>query len=422
MTRARILTLSAVLVVAAVVILFLRAHWQDAAMGNLTEYRIVPAHGRPEAVALSPDGATVAILHREIAETTTEVIEVRDVESGRELKTLSLPPQNWDKRVQWFVVRPARYCGGRSLVVFAGPDLLYVVNTDRWDVRAAIPLSDLKAADGRRFGDLMLSRNVQLDCAGETLALSVSDDLSVGVLKLLDLETGKEMADLSGISEGSDQGDGMAISPDGSKVAVVTWQTGSGVELVDVRARRRMGRIDLGDKPMVEHMLAFAGNDRLLVGEPECQPNRGCDQKQLPKGRKLRIYPIAGGDVRSFSWPGAEVYRSIGASTDGATVFGYVGREKRCEGCNRGFGELKIEDARIAMWDARTGEAIARSSRLPVEDHPCPLMQFMGSCTAYQQAPELEMSADGRAVAAFWPPGSFPAAKNSTGEVEVFRK
>ena len=422
MSRNRTISLIAALVVAAVALLLLRDYFHDAAIGKLTAYHIAPAHGRPWAVALSADGSTLAMMHREMGPATTEVIEVREVATGREVKTISLPPQSWDKRVQWFVVRPIRYCGGQYLVVFGGPDTLFVLNAGSYEVREAIVVSDLRDAKGRRFGDLMLSHNVQLDCAQGTLALSVSDDLSLSALKLIDLETGKEAADLSGIYEGNDQGDGMAISPDGSKVAMVTWESGSGAELVDVRARRRMGRINLGERPLVEHMLAFAGNDALLVGEPECQPNRGCDQKQLPKGRRLRVYPIAGGDARTFAWPGAEVYRSMGASSDGSVVFGYAGEERRCGRCNSGFGELKIDDARFLVWDRTTGQAVARSPRLKVEDHACPLLQIMGSCTAYQQAPELEMSADGRAVAAFWPPGSFPAAKNSTGEVEVFRK
>jgi hypothetical protein len=307
-------------------------------------------------------------------------------------------------------------------VVFAGPDTLFVLNARSYEVREAIVVSDLRDAKGRRFGEMMLSHNVQLDCAGGTLALGVSDDFSLSVHKLIDLETGKEMADLSGFYEGSDQGDGMAISPDGSKVAMVTWQSGSGVELVDVRARRRIGRIDLDDKPMVEHMLAFAGNERLLVGEPECLPNRGCDHKVVPKGRHLRLFDLATRAERSFAWPGAEVYRSMGASSDGSVVFGYAGKERRCERCNHGFGELKIDDARLVVWNAATGEAIARSPKLRVEEHGCPLVQILGSCTAYEQAPELEMSADGGAVAAYWPPGDSPRAKNSTGEVDVFRR
>jgi hypothetical protein len=103
-------------------------------------------------------------------------------------------------------------------------------------------------------------------------------------------------------------------------------------------------------------------------------------------------------------------------------VFGYTGVESYCDSCNGGSGELKIGDARFTVWDHASGRAVARSPKLKVASHSCPWIQIMGSCTEYEQAPELQMSANGNAVLAFWR-GSFPPSDDGreAAELQVFR-
>ena len=67
---------------------------------------------------------------------------------------------------------------------------------------------------------------------------------------MIDLDSGKELTDLGGIFNGlfykglsqRYQGDGLAISPDGSKVAIGVWQLGEvggfAVDVMDVQRRR----------------------------------------------------------------------------------------------------------------------------------------------------------------------------------------
>jgi hypothetical protein len=64
---------------------------------------------------------------------------------------------------------------------------------------------------------------------------------------------------------------------------------------------------------------------------------------------------------------------------------------------------------------------VALSPSLRVETHTCPWLTF-GACESYQQAPELEMSSDGRSILAFWPQGDFPRTKpgSGVGDLEVY--
>jgi hypothetical protein len=411
-----------------------------ADLGDLKRNTVVPAKGQPESAAISTDGTRVAMMHREFSasgQVTTEVIEVRDVQSGREVSTFSLPAMDWtQKKAQYYVAPSLRYCdGGKYLLAYNGPDTLYVLDASSFHRHATIVLSELRLrlvreTKGTPFPEVNLYSQVAVDCSASSpiAALGVWADLGVVSLKLFDLDKGVETADLGGIFEGRNErytGDGLAISPDGSKLALGTWEfdkgVGSTVEVVATRTRAFLKKLPLGDAFMREHQLAFAGEGALVVGEPECQPNGKCDTRQLPRGRTLRVWDFGrNGAVRTLGWPEAETYRYFGASATGDVVFGYTGAESYCNSCNGGNGELKVNDARFTVWDRDSGRVVARSPRLKAEQPKCPWTQLMGSCAEDEQAPELQLSANGKAVLVFWK-GSFPPRDNDTGTLEVFR-
>jgi hypothetical protein len=413
-----------------------RLHGADFA--DLRMNTVVPAKGQPYDVAISTDGTQVAMLSREFPkpsiEVTSDMIEVRDVQSGREAGVVALPTMNWEKRTQFYMSPTLKYCdGGKYLLAFNGPDTLYVIDARSFQIHASILVSELRLrlgneTTGLRFADIPMLSEVAMDCsAGSAVAaLGVWADMGVVSLKLFDLDKGSETADLGGIFQGRNErytGDGMAISPDGSKLALGAWRfngEGSVVELVDTRTRGFLKTLVLEDKTREEHQLTFAGDGAVVAGASERQPNWF---KPAPHGRTIRVWDFGGnGTVRTLGWPGTETYRSFGGSASGEVVFGYTGVESYCDSCNGGSGELKIGDARFTVWDRASWRAVARSPKLRVASHSCPWIQIMGSCTEFELAPELRMSANGKAILAFWP-GSFPPPDDGQGaaELQVFR-
>jgi hypothetical protein len=223
------------------------------------------------------------------------------------------------------------------------------------------------------------------------------------------------------------QGDGLAISPDGSKVAIGVWQWGQvggfAVDVMDVQSQQLDKTVFLRDGFRTEHHLAFADEGTVVIGEPECDGDVKCDPKSLPRDRKLRLWDFATtGAVRKLGQLFHETYRTFGASADGNVVFAYTGDESYCGFCNSRNGELKIHNARFTVWDRASRKVVARSPSLRVENHPCPWLIFMGSCTSFQQVPEMQMSANGKSVLAFWPGQSFlaPEKVKGLGEMEVY--
>jgi hypothetical protein len=251
-------------------------------------------------------------------------------------------------------------------------------------------------------------------------------------IKLIDLETGEEVNDLGGDYrnlnfKGSGHrylGDGVAISPNGSKVAVKFSKSGtSGADVLDSHSGQLIKTVELDDDYKVDHKLAFAGESALLIGEPSCQPNMTCDPGSPPGIRKVRVWDFGNtGAVSLLGWPGNQTYRYFGSSADGKVVFAYSGKERFCGSCNSKAGELKVDNARFTVWDRASGKVVALSPSLRVENHPCPLIFILGTCKSYQQAPELQMSSDGRSILAYWPQGDFPRPKpvSGLGDLEIY--
>ena len=197
--------------------------------GHLRVTTVVPANGVPEAVAISPDGNSVAMMYRESftsdGSSTTEAIEVHDIRSGR-VDRFSLPQASWGRTFQYYVSPPLRYCdGGKYLLAFNGPDTLSVVDVRTLQLHTSIALSSLPK---RMAG---LGRAV-LDCSAESSVAALADEnpeaMGASMLVLLDLDNGTEIADLSDSLKGRYQGDGIAISPNGTQLALATWRFGAG--------------------------------------------------------------------------------------------------------------------------------------------------------------------------------------------------
>jgi hypothetical protein len=389
----------------------------EARFSHLKLTTVRPAMGQPYSVAISTDGSQVALMHQEYGGTgvTTDVIELRETHAGRPVGSLSLPTEHWEQKRQYFVRPSLRYCnGGRYIVAFSGADTIYVADAHTLQLRASIALPELR----------LPPLDIRFDCSvAGNLAVLASSDMQGTAAKIVDLNSGKEITDLVGSLQGRYQGDGIAVSPDGSKVAVATWYFGVGhtqpiAEVIDTRSKRSISALSLGDPVGREHELTFAGENALIIGERGCLLMRPCDLK--PHERTLRVWAFgADGSVQTLRQPGAELYRCFGASADGNVVFGYSATESYCDSCNSGGGELMSKDARFTLWDRGSGRVLVRSPRLKVEEHTC-LWFFnpFGSCVEYEQPPALQMSGNGKAVLAFWPEEILPGRK--AHELEIF--
>lgn len=415
--------------------------------GVLRKNSLAPPNDFTEAVAISADGTQVAILYRETADGAGGFfVQVRNVQTGRQVSKLTIPWPTSDRTTRSYYVSPKlSFCdGGKYLVAFVPPDGLYLADTRTFELRDLIRLSALRltaegAGPNPPNSPIPAESVGEFDCAASSgvAVLGFWADLGVAAIKLIDLDTGKEITDLGGIFKGlffkglsqRYDGDGLAISPDGSKVAMVIWQFGDidggpGVDVVDVRTRQIINRLHLDDDWRTEHRLAFAGNGALVIGEPECQPNGKCDIRSPPSNRKLRLWDFAGtGAVRMLGPSRNDTYRYFGASANGKVVFAYTGAESYCGGCNSKRGELKVHNARFIVWDRASGSALALSPSLRVENHSCPWFSFRigAPCDSYQQVPQLTMSANGRSILAFWPHWGYPPLAADDLEVYTLR-
>jgi hypothetical protein len=411
--------------------------------GVLTVNSLAAPNYVVDSVAISADGTRMATLHQQnLDQTGPFVIDVRDVQSEQQISSLTMPRAAAERNKTGYDMSPKlRFCdGGKYLVAFAPPDRLYMADTRTFTLRDPINFYDLRLTPGGE-GPNSLDGPIpegpaQFDCAASggvfVLGFSFGDATAI---KLFDLDTGKELTDLGGMFKGlffkglsqAYQGDGLAISPDGSKVAFGVWQWGEvggfAVDVVTTEHGQLLKTLFLGDNFRSEHQLAFAGEGTVIIGEPECDGDVKCDPRSLPRNRKLRLWDFATtGAVRNLSQPFHETYRTFGASADGSVVFAYTGDESYCRLCNSHNGELKVHNARFTVWDRASRKVVARSPSLRVENHPCPWLIFMGSCTSYQQVPEMQMSANGKSILAFWPgEGYLPPEKvEGLGELEVY--
>lgn len=414
--------------------------WQrfPLGFGILGMKSVAAPNYQTEAAAISADGARVAILHMDPT-SGLRAVEVRNVASDQQVANVVVPRGiDHPGGGQFYISPRLRFCdNGKYLAGYAPTDRLFVYDAGTMQLRSQVYLSTLRftkddGIEGTPGAGILLPM-VEFDCAASSsiAVLGFWGDLGVDAIKLIDLETGEEVNDLGGAYRNLTfkgfyhryLGDGLAISPDGSEVAVKFSMSGSsGVDVVDAKSGQLMKSVELGDSFRVAHKLAFAGESALMIGEPACQPNMTCEPASPPGIRKVRVWDFGNtGAVSLLGWPGNQTYRFFGSSADGKVLFAYSGKERFCKSCNSKAGEIEVDNARFTVWDRAQGKVVALSPSLRVETHTCPWLTF-GACESYQQAPELEMSSDGRSILAFWPQGDFPRTKpgSGVGDLEVY--
>ncbi len=396
-------------------------------IGDLTVHTVTPLQGQPDSVAISPDGSSVSMMHRDPSNgAITDRIEIREVESGRTLGSIALPVADWKKGPQYSLREPLRYCDdGRYLLAFNGLNVLHVFDAHTYQLHTSIALNDLKVLQGnggvRGLSEVQSAHTIQISCAAltGTAALRLQMD-NTGVFKVFDLESGTETADLTASFKGI-WGNGIAVSPDGTRVAAAVWDRSGAevIQVVDARTGTMTRQLPFGVPRGTErYLLAFAGDDAVVIGRPACERTERC---QLQSGRVVRLLNLGTGAVKELGAAGREAYRFTAASADGREVFAYTGAESFCQSCNRKLGEMRIDDARFTVWERDSGKVLVQSPQLRVQVYKCPLL-MLGPCEDLETVPELAMSANGKAAVSLWHAERAGGGGGSEGmgEVKVF--
>ena len=406
--------------------------WEAGAVGNVKVHLLVPKLSEPSFVAISPDGTEVAALEpRASARVVTTAIELVNVASGSAGR-VDMPKANWNGKGegQFHLARPLRFCdGGKYLVAFDNLNHVYVFDARTLNLHTSFGLSAFQVvtADAgvpKTWGDVSSTRNLSFDCAANSSKASVRLEMNnASSIKLIDLELGSEIADVSAVFS-TFWGHDVAISADGSLLAVDTWsrmkpQFTSVLEVADTKSKRLVLLRDTEKPGISGPEVAFAGPSHLLTSEICCTANWQMQRQAETGERRLTLIGLTNNATRNFGVNGSQVYRSFGSSVDGSEIFGYAAIEKQCKACNHGNGELKIKDAHFVVWSAVTGNLIVRSPRLEIPEYKCPWLT-LGACENEEIVPQMQMSSGGKAAVVFWPGAAEDPRAANHSKLEVF--
>jgi hypothetical protein len=71
------------------------------------------------------------------------------------------------------------------------------------------------------------------------------------------------------------------------------------------------------------------------------------------------------------------------------------------------------QSARFSLWNVDTGKLIVESPPLAMLHHSCAFGIGIGSCTPYDERPQLRLSQSGKVVLAYWETGGKPMMRFS---------
>lgn len=420
-------------------------------------------------LALSPDGRQIAILDRWTGipgESGHEAdqqdrIAILDTASDRQVATIFPPAGDWNKGKQLPVDQSLRYCdNGRYILAFIGMDTLFAFRTSDYAAQTAIrlggipppgsipvpahsdlhpgiwfgqipreppPQFDIPGVHSLTFfqGSAMFS-GFQIDCAKASPFLVVSAN---GLVRVINLDTGQVAGEIGSAFPHYWDNGSTAISPDGSRVAVVELNPRphrDRVGVADVHTGQRIFSADLGfpDGVASIYQLAFAGNHTLLAAEKpsdegsEFYDGHGPGKGQMPLEPPEESWFLhntiwaldldAGGKKREFSQFGRRACAYISASADGKVILGRSRLEFRHRR-DEFQSVLDVVKDRIVFWNLDSGRQIAQSPSLQIDQsflYPFLDLETGGLISGqyFQDTSEVRMSDDGRSAISYMMP------------------
>jgi hypothetical protein len=382
----------------------LSADWTGAT-GNWQKTIVLPRMTEPHSLALSPDGAFVAVDGGAFGSAgqgeTGSMVEVREVQSTKVVATFNMP-----KTAEAEPWQPAgkevQYCdSGKYLLVSDWAHRYFVLDTATYRQRYSIDLDALgfRPRSSAELSTHSATPEVRGACAanGKIAVFNLSRGrFGIGKTMVFDLEAGKEIPGTGSMTGAVDFRDwdglsGIAVSPSGSSLAMLFMER---VLVVDLRTREVSRVIDFHtgaietDNQRWNPAVMFAGDSAVAV----TSVTRGFQPM-------IRFYDIhTGSKTQEFGDPSEYALGTFGVSADGRTVFGHT--EKRVLVTQYGEQASRAELQHFTLWDRLSRKVIAQSPSLALAKDM--IEGPWGSGSSFDEVPEIEISQNGKVVAALW--------------------
>jgi hypothetical protein len=340
--------------------------------------------------ALSPDGRYVAVnvgnskQHGDGSWDSTERIEIVEESASNVVARIEIPDAVLLKDAPLaYTDGYLSYCdNGKYLVAYDLMRTVYVIDANTFQIASRIGVGNLRAHEGGAF-----LINMTCSTGGSVFGLSVNGgNFGWGLLKMFDITTGKQIAELRQNSSSGTEFSSISLSPSGLKIAVLLrdpkWKRikGPDVEIRETKNLNLLSRVATNDAP---RGLAFAGESEIVTIQE--QPSGWSPPKQA-----LRLWNVeSGNEERRFSDAHFDVEGPISASESGKEVLGSVIKYHECTLCNGFEGEIDVQEQRFAVWDKDKGTQVFRS------DPFGPLIEPLGAVCILSQ--------DGGTVLVYWP-------------------
>jgi WD40 repeat protein len=355
--------------------------------------------GPMSSAAVSPDGRYVAVNIGSSAQkadgswNSTESIQVLELAASKVIAKVDLPSASLLKdgplsSTDGFV----GYCdNGKYLAVYDEIGTIYVLNARSFEIESKISLGEMP-----HVGVLGVRRVV---CSAGSSLIAVNSyggQFGWGVLRLFDLTSGGQIAELRQNPSAGTAFRQISLSPDGSKLAILlqnprrTPTKSPNVEIRETKDLALISQLTTGDVP---DGLTFSGDLEVVTVQGHAMgrdsSRRALQLWNVESGKEARRYTDASSDVQ---WP-------ISSSADGTRILGYIPTFRECRFCNGLEGRRDVKEQRFAVWNKITGAEIYRSEPFS------PIVEPLG--------PQPVLSQDGTTAMVYWPdnvitPRTFP--------------
>jgi hypothetical protein len=208
----------------------------------------------------------------------------------------------------------------------------------------------------------------------------------VGAVRAYDIESGKEVGEVrQDATAGAEFGE-IAISPDGSKLAIMLkdrrWNEtlkGPNIQIRDGKSLKLISDFSTGDSPQG---LIFAGESEVVTVNE--QPSRSSSRQAL------RVWDVRSGrGERRLTDAQLDVEGPISSSADGRYILASVIKYHLCRFCNGMEGRLDVKQQKYSVWDKETGAEVFQSAPYG------PIIEPLGARPVVSQ--------DGSTALVYWP-------------------
>ncbi|MFZ3215138.1 MAG: hypothetical protein WA192_03675 [Candidatus Acidiferrales bacterium] len=226
--------------------------------------------------------------------------------------------------------------------------------------------------------------SISADGSRAALAISSTGGANGGFVRVYDLGT-KQIIQEWRLHAGVRYVMGVALSPDGNRVAVSSLPVGrssspeafvpAGVENVRVMDVKSGDKLTGANTKYLAGPVLFGPNDTLLTGSIN-------DDRSGYALDTIKVWDARTGKLlREITNPRAGVHYRLDLSPDGKLLLGYTGTEKPVENF------VTVDTQQFQIWDFASGQALATSPEFgPNKD----------------EIPRIQLSPDGKFVLVWW--------------------